>query len=258
MACIAPQGASWPLAVLELRFQKVPGCPSDFCLLISPAHLWAFCCFTVCVNRPQIPELSPPPWTPSSLPANSGWGGRGHPVRVHACPPHPRGPVRMGCKSGGRGEGPEGGRPERPRTPPASSPLPVSCPVSLPAGPHAPHFILCSHSLISYEEPTPKARAFLLLMISPRQRECESSEEEAEALGTSLALGISLGLRSDMLLSGQIIFPGALGSLEFLMRMLELTDLSVSGERGRGPGDSDGDSFPLVLARTGSSSTTRN
>lgn len=74
-------------------------------------------------------------------------------------------------------------------------------------------------------------------MISPRQRECESSEGKTEALGTPLALGISLGLRSDMLLSGQIIFPGALGSLELVMRMLGLTDLSVSGERGRRPGD---------------------
>lgn len=100
MACIAPQGASWPLAALELRFQKVPGCPSDFCLLlISPARLWAFCCFTVCVNRPQIPELSPPPWTPSSLPANSGWGGRGHLVRVHACPPHPEALCRRDARA---------------------------------------------------------------------------------------------------------------------------------------------------------------
>ena len=74
-------------------------------------------------------------------------------------------------------------------------------------------------------------------MISPRQRERESSEGKTEGLGTSFALGISLGLRSDMLLSGQVIFPGALGSLELLTRMLGLTDLSVSGERGRRPGD---------------------
>ena len=57
-----------------------------------------------------------------------------------------------------------------------------------------------------------------------------------DSFGTSVALDISLRLGFKMLLPGQIILPGAVGSLELLVRMWGSQSFPEEGS-GLSPGD---------------------